>query len=349
MHLVNALLILSLFDISFGAKILIIGKDENEYEATINKAPDLEVQTFSICWSVKTRFHTSYTFLRTANTSSVHVTLKDIFGSGETIFIYFLKYMADIEVAPKGKKIMPHSWTSICITYDNQNMELALYLNSYQIFSKKIPRLQDSTLPKDFLATLIFPVDKNSCNLTNLNIWSKVLTKDEVTDIHLCDQQAPPPDLVSWENISFTIRPDNPDIRLTTIHDQESPCEESKEHIYLVKTSVSMVDKKAIRLCSALGGSMPLMKNKADLKKLKTLQNEFWVPIFRGKENWLDNTGKEVDYLPWGEGGEDLRGDCVVFIKDYYYLSPCSIPIYSYCQMKNQLSFKLKGEQYFFL
>ena len=349
MHLVKALSILSLFDISFGAKILVIGEDGNGYEATINNAPDLEVQTFSICWSVKTRFYTYYDFLRTGNTSSVRLELKDVFGHGEQFFIYFWKYMVDIEVAPKGKKILPHSWTSICISYDNQIMELALYLNSDQIFAKRnLSKLQDLTLPKDFLSNLIFPVDKNSCNLTNLNIWSKVLTKAEVTDIYLCDQQTPPPDLVSWENISFNINPVNPDIRLTNIQDQESPCEERKEHIYLIKTPVNMVDRRALKICSAVGGRMPVMKNKIDLMKLSVLQSAMWLPIFKVRENWLDNAGKVITYLPWGEGGEDLKGDCAVFYNDHYYFNPCSHTIPFYCQMKSQLAFKLKGKKNIF-
>ena len=345
MYLVNALLVFSLFDISFGAKILIVGQDENEYEATISNAPDLEVQTFSICWSVKTRFRTPYDFLITANTSSVHFILKDFSGSGETLFINFSKYMASILIAPKGKKIVPHSWSSICITYNDQNLELALYLNSDQIFVKRIPRLQDLTLPKDFLHNLIFPVDKNSCNLTDLNIWSKVLTKDEVADIYQCDPHSPHPDLVAWQNISFTINPDNPDIRLTTIQEKESPCEERKEHIYLVETPVTMVDRRALRVCSAIGGSMPVMKNQSDLMKLKDIQSAVWVPIFKGKDNWLDETGSAVSFLPWGEGGEDLKGDCAFFFNDNYYLNPCLSPLNFYCQMQSYPEFKLKGKQ----
>ena len=353
MRVVLLLFALTIFDFALHLKILPIGKDEKKYEATIRNAAIFQGQAFSICWSTKTQFTKTYIFLTTSNHSSVFLDLRDYIGNGEKLIFFIVNKFGEHRVdisTPEGSKIVPHSWSSFCITFDNQNKELALYFNSYELYNKRnISELQNLKFPTDFLRSLIFPADKSSSILTNLNIWSKILTKEEVKDIYLCNGSSPPPDLVNWENISFSINPENPDIKLTNIDDEESPCEELKEHFYLIDTPVRMVDRQPIRICNALGGSMPVLKNKAELTKLKELNcpidkgGAAWLPIFkRDNNNWVNHNEKQVSFM--GDTS-NLDGDCAVysFVLNKTMIGDCSYTTCFYCQMKSHYLFKLTG------
>ena len=99
-----------------------------------------------------------------------------------------------------------------------------------------------------------------------------------------------------------------------------------------------MINRKPLRICNALGGSMPVIKSETELSKLKDLQcppdkgGSIWLPIFKEKDNWVDNNEKPVTFLKWGDIS-NLDGDCAVYFLNEYIRGECSYSTCFYCQL----------------
>jgi hypothetical protein len=327
MHLKTiGLLILINFDVIFCVKILKIGKIEEDkiFNVTIRNPPYFEHSRFSICWWVKTRFRNKYKFLDTDD----YIRFEDYYGKGDTLDFYFgngYEYKPHYIHIPKGQEIVPHSWTLFCISYNNDNKMLAVYLNSVQIYNKtEKSDLEAFTVEKDFLSMIKFQVDKNSGNLTGLNIWSDILTAEQVIDIYKCKPYQAP-DLIAWENVKFDVNPPNINIQLSEINDKDGPCEENKEGIHVFKTMATMDNnKEAFRICKALGGYMNAFQSGENLKLLDSFSvqcpgREFWVPIFREVGRWVDTSNNQVSFLPWQKGEPEEGMVCAFYGEGKYW------------------------------
>ena len=89
----------------------------------------------------------------------------------------------------------------LCLT---SNKRLKVYLNSELIFEKEIDNVTEGLrLPKDFLKNLqIGKASAFTGELSELNIWSKVLTDDKINDLYEC--KAIPED---WKTEEFQFGP----------------------------------------------------------------------------------------------------------------------------------------------
>ena len=101
--------------------------------------------------------------------------------------------------------------------------------------------------------------------LTGLNTWTRALTRDEINHIFLCDSGSWIDEFKGWDEITT-----DAGFKLNTLDDEEDPCEENREKIYIFNSPLSMDhNREAIRFCSGHGGSMTAMENKNDLQELK--------------------------------------------------------------------------------
>ena len=158
---------------------------------------------------MKTLYRLSHSFLGFgADTKNIFLELD---GSGKVLYFSFGEeyspYYMDV---PDGQEIVPHTWTFICITFDNDEKDLGVYLNSNKI-SKKTEEndMENFRFEKDFLARNIkFEVSWYSGNITNLNIWSSILTKEQIIRLFQCKQEYPKPDLLEWGNMQLNIKPE---------------------------------------------------------------------------------------------------------------------------------------------
>ena len=161
---------------------------------------------------------------------------------------------------------------------------MGLYLNAGQIFFQT--NITDlAILPTDFLQRTIFPLDSNSGNLTGVNIWSKILTPNEIEDIYTCGPGSQDGDLMDWDNIIFDVMPANNVIKVTTAEDDEGPC-------LLFDAPATMHNGwEPVRICSALGGEFGTLEKEEDLQELdnfKCSQGAIWAPVFKDGDTWRE-------------------------------------------------------------
>ena len=71
--------------------------------------------------------------------------------------------------------------------------------------------------------------------------------------------------------------------------------------------------------------------------------NEFWVPIFKLENKWIDSNTNEVSFLPWAKGEPSVSSECAIVFEGEYYGERCTYEAYFYCLMKSYKLFTLKG------
>ena len=331
-------------------KILNIGELEadQKFNATIQNAPNFNGKYVSMCWWVNIPYRRSVTFIRYPAVLSI----MDYYGTGKVLFFLFSSpeyNRYDVKV-PDGKGIVPHSWTFLCFTYDNQANAVGLYLNAGQIFFQT--NITDlAILPTDFLQRTIFPLDSNSGNLTGVNIWSKILTPNEIEDIYNCGPGSRDGDLMDWDNIIFDVMPANNVIKVTTAKDDEGPCQTNRRQNILFDAPATMHNgREPVRICSALGGEFGTLEKEEDMQELdnfKCSQGAIWAPVFKDGNTWRDHRNNPVSFLPWFKGKPMGESECALYHKSLYYDVSCSTFNCFFCRTKNQVVFKFIGHIHF--
>ena len=318
-------------------KILSINniKKDDKFAVTIKEPGIFNSSEFSVCWWLKTIYHTSYVYMGSYERGK-NMLFYDYHGGGKSFFITFNSDQFgshSIEV-PKGQEIIPHSWTFFCIMFDNEKKTLIIYLNSEVIHKQTgIENINDFKLETDFVKENIqFSIGAYSGNLTGLMMWSTVLTKEDVKSLYTCSQGYPEPDIIDWEKVEFDISPETENIELKDIVSEDEPCKERIEALYLIKIPAGMDKKReAIRMCNALGGELNALKNLENIQKFEYKDcpggQDIWVPVFRDGNRWIDNKGYEVTYLPWSKNQlvNPDKNKCVVFYDNEYFTEQCHI------------------------
>ena len=133
-------------------------------------------------------------------------------------------------------------------------------------------------------------------NYQELNIWSKVLDKEDINTMYKCQDVSDNPDLVDWRTEELKQGPN-----VTIVDFPHNICflakdiDDSKNHIVYNIHSLMVPHRKALRLCKSLGGAAPSFE--ADFEKLKTniryipsTCKSTWLPIFKSSnlsELWI--------------------------------------------------------------
>ena len=178
--------------------------------------------------------------------------MEDYWGNGNSLFLI------NVEIKfPNDLQIVPHTWTFFCITFDNDEKIVETYVNSRKVFKRKIPEVfAEVEWEMEFLKKRVkFNVVDYTGNLTGLNLWSRVLTTENIISLYSCNQDHDPPDLIDWEDMELNIIPTTKKVELLEIVGEKEPCEEKNEIVHFVSSILSgMINKKeATRKCNALG------------------------------------------------------------------------------------------------
>ena len=102
---------------------------------------------------------------------------------------------------PKDFKFTPEKWVFFCFSYNNENKSLVAYLDSKRIFDRIIKdHLDTFEIGRDFLNYEKFGDARYFVgNLTDINMWSSVLTEAEVIELFSCKAIDNIPDVVEWK------------------------------------------------------------------------------------------------------------------------------------------------------
>ena len=324
--------------------------DGQQYNLTFLNTPNIENSGISLCWWIKTLCGRWEMWFNYPGTMSIII--QDHDKKGENLFFWLDKeeeYKTHDVSLPDANMIVPYSWTLICLTYDNDEQTVGIYINSKQVYLKSLIT-KKFLQPMNSLQRSYFQIGKETGNfdLTGFNIWSTVLTKEDVGDIFLCSADSIKAKLMTWENIIVQVAPPNDDIQIDPLATEEGPCVENKEHIYVFDAISTMDDnRQAVRICSGLGGTMRSLQNQEDLKKLDKARGavkQIWVPVYRENGVWKDYKGVPVSFLPWTQGGALENTDCVYYDQNVYWNADCHSNFHFYCHLKSHHIFKLKGQ-----
>ena len=246
----------------------------------------------------------------------------------------------------------------MCFTYNNQHKTLKVYVNSENVFEKQLKnKLGTFVIDKDFLQSQEFgKAGLFAGKFTDLNIWSRILNSSEIRDLYMCEVLDEGPNIVDWESSELV-----PGRTIVVMEKTTHPCKEhhqleTETMIYDVKIGMEP-DRKVLRVCGALGGTMKPPSSMKDLEKIKKNLNmtlkEFhsWVPIFKtGKEEWVDEKHEVASFTPWVEGQPNggIYEECTEvrfwFQKFGYFDTPCSNEnLFFYCKIKDFQVFQLRG------
>ena len=233
--------------------------------------------------------------------------------------------------------------------------KLKVYLNSEKIFDKTIKNSLDSfVIDKNFLQKETFgKAGRFAGQLTDLNIWSRILSDSEIKTIYLCELLDEGPDVFDWKSSEFF-----PGRSIVVSEERPHPCiknsdVESQTMIYDVELSMEPA-MKPLRVCDSLGGRMdPLtsIRNGEKLwencKSCSGLWDWVWVPIFKeSEEKWVDREKEVVQDISWTIGQPNV-GDhkkCAAF-----YSETTLIYIDTVCDNENKFYCKIKDFQVFLL
>ena len=241
---------------------------------------------------------------------------------------------------------IPDKWFFYCFTYNNKKKSLEVYLNSEKIFDKIIKdHLDTFVIKEDFLKYDKFgKVGRFAGQLTDLNIWSRILNESEIRDLYLCGESENGGKIVDWKSSKIISTSS-----IIVSEDKTHPCDEqtdSETMIYDVKVNMEPA-RKVLRICDALGGTMKLPTSKAELEQIN-LNTWVWIPIFQNsEEEWVDQRNEIAPYLPWlkGQPNGDKYEKCAGkwLSKLQYYDTACDQENKFYCKIKDFQVFQVRG------
>ena len=324
-------------------------KDGEKHNVKLTHNSSVSTSSFSVCLWFKTNF--DIWTLHLESPGGWTMIINDYGKRGEELFFWFglqeQSFMHDIDL-PNNNSIMPYFWTFICFTFDSDADNIALYLNSDLIYSKSTRSeqylVQNTSLSSFLILIGNYTEGMDNYGITGLNVWSRVLTRNEVEDVFLCKENYKKSILLHWDNISMQVQPPNDAFKIEDLDNEEETCKENKENHYVIDVKASMGNsREAIRICNALDGTMSPFKSEKELNQLEISEKEVWVPIFKDNDIWKDAKNVQVSFLPWNRGGPFEGKNCVLHYKTVYYATDCNSHRHFYCKMKSQIAFRLRG------
>ena len=110
---------------------------------------------------------------------------------------------------PTSYRFVPEKWLFFCVTFDNADKSLKIFLDSKRIFGKAFDKLlANYEISEDFLASLQFGKAPNFAGMiSDLNIWSTVLYDDKILRLYECREISEKPDVLDWNDAEFDLGP----------------------------------------------------------------------------------------------------------------------------------------------
>jgi hypothetical protein len=209
-----------------------------------------------------------------------------------------------------------NSWNSFCFTYNAAMSNLTLIINRFQVFNaieKKLTGLKKIGFSNIKLGSYF------TGQISDLNIWSKVLSKEEIEQYSggcFNDVVAKlRSDVFSWSAANFSFKNN---LTFVTMIPIESFCPDKHgtEHTLLI----SPYDYNFKR-CQKFNADMFYPRSESQLKLFiesvdrsiltNTCSGRIWVPFVRSSDNntkWIYDGRKnleEVSFEPWSKMGND--------------------------------------------
>ena len=262
---------------------------------------------------------------------------------------------------PPHYKFSPEKWIFHCFSLHGGTKNLQVFFDGEKVLERSLETaLSDFGIKENFLMNDTF-ADAYSFagEFSDLNIWSTVLTSEDISQLYDCKKILNAPDILDWTNVEFDMHPN-----ITIVNRAIHPCHEKDNldhHLLVIPTKVSMDDKyEALRTCDAFGGLISLPQSKEQLlelggelkKHLDICRASYWVPIFKGKtENeWFDENHLPAEYSRWQKGQpngfqyETCAGISRVGTDEVAYFDTLCDRVHClYCEVVDFKPFLLKG------
>ena len=213
--------------------------------------------------------------------------------------------------------------------------------------------------------------------LTALNIWSKMLTIQEMKLFtKTCQDTGSKPDLISWNQRNVIKQGSNAKQINLSANDVCSDKHKVEKSSILIWPH-QQIYSEAKKTCELLGGTFPLPKNDTELQNFESYflnnsrfdsnhndivkhqcGNEFWLPIKQmpapdnafGNHTWMVDLGtssKLAKYLPWAKlqpNGQDIQQCVIIFLTSKIFWDiGCNEVRCSLCEFKGSVDFTLHG------
>ena len=254
---------------------------------------------FSICFWVSVTFEHHAEILSRAEKSGLVITFLS-HGNYVDLGEHSVRFQI-----PDKFDFLPEKWIFLCLSYKKI---LKVYLNSVLIFDQNMENHSMSfKLDENFLKHIQLGKASNFAGeLSQLNIWSKVLDKEDINTLYKCQDVSDNPDLVDWRTEELKQGPN-----VTIVDFPHNICflakdiDDNKNHIVYNIHSLMVPHRKALRLCKSLGGAAPSFE--AEFEKLQTniryipsTCKSTWLPIFKSSnlsELWIGENSEFTHQL----------------------------------------------------
>ena len=130
------------------------------------------------------------------------------FRSG-VLYFYIGSFSRTRIIVPEHISFTPEKWRFLCFSFDNIEKVLMVYLDSEKITEKTIDNgLENFEIESDFLKGEKFAKAKKfASKISDLNVWSKILTQEEIIDMYSCKDSLVAPDVLDWDTAEFDLGP----------------------------------------------------------------------------------------------------------------------------------------------
>jgi hypothetical protein len=274
------------------------------------------------------------------------------------------------------KNSLPFSktvWNLACAVYNESDLSITFTVNGKKLI-ETVENVSRTDQLLSFLNSFVNLGDglgNFTGQITDLNIWSKPLTKDEIGQLSTgCDvtnlDNVSRPDKVAWSEANFTTS-GKCVMRLNVR--KETICRKEREEYLGVVTKI-MQYENAYKFCKSLNGDMVLPLNKEHFRDILNETNNnnvpwcnvFWLPIKKSIQNasvLIRDTRRapqeEITYAPWDNEIEkhdnNVKKECFYANSETltFNADECSIPHCSICLLEKKrsvLNIKLYKEEF---
>ena len=246
----------------------------------------------------------------------------------------------------------PHVWNSVCITASQNNLNITI--NDEMVLSQTDYQENHRNIEGTNLA-LMNDGGKSPMQgiITDLNIWQKVLTRQEIADWSWCrsDQAG---DVISWDSVELNITDLNYD---QLENDTVCPANKSLEQT-LLAFDLSKTFDETVRFCADLGGEIAVSVDQETLAAMTEVYNStcnegtgYFYGGYTDREeegHWVNVvTGNNIEWENWDDRHpyNYTNYDCVEISAGYdKFLSfHCSTTYCPICQIWDMKTFQLRG------
>ena len=314
---------------------------EERFVATLKNPPQLTSSSLTMCiWTKPITF--SYNQFFGVFRDKTKLYLEDFSNDGRSLYLRICETCNAYSISLADRqRILPYSWVLICLQIDVSNNLVRLYLNSELIFEKYDKENMAHLNLKDNFLSFGLRIINAGANRTGLQVWSTILSEENIEAMYECDKSYPKPDVLNWNDVEFDVKPKTNKIILSTVPEEDGPCSRNKEELFFFADSATMTKKReAVRMCDAIGGSMHI--SDAFKAKVKLFPEAWiWVPAFREQGIWRDIDGTQIEDVFWDDTAETL--ECAAYTGGAYTSLKCSEAAQFFCLTPRYSLFKFKG------